>query len=118
MPWYFLSFQATKRKSISFDQPSTPKSDAGPKKKFAKTPARPGNQGGKPAGVYAPPTGKYSSGMSFEGKSPWIKQLSNMRMTAPIDRHKVQPWKVMTMEKVGISDIVTIITFPAKVGQP
>jgi len=58
--------KATKRKSISFDQPSTPKSDAGPKKKFAKTPARPGNQGGKPAGVYAPPTGKYSSGMSFE----------------------------------------------------
>jgi len=65
--------KAPKRKSISFDQPLTPRSasDNGPpKKKFAKTPMRGrGSRGGGTAGVYAPPTGKYSSGIntSFDG---------------------------------------------------
>ena len=55
-----------KRKSISFEDVTSPKADSGPKRKFAKTPIRSGAQGGNRgggAGLYAPPTGKYSSGL-------------------------------------------------------
>ena len=70
--------EALKRKSIQFkESPSADKSDNGQsKKKFAKTPIRVGGGGGGNrgsaggAGVYAPPQGKYSSGLdSSMGKS-------------------------------------------------
>jgi len=70
LSWKPVSKEALKRKSIQFKESPSDKSDNNQsKKKFAKTPIRVGGGGGGNrgsaggAGVYAPPQGKYSSGL-------------------------------------------------------
>merc|ERR1712079_318899 len=99
LSWKPVSKEALKRKSIQFKESPSDKSDNNQsKKKFAKTPIRVGGGGGGNrgsaggAGVYAPPQGKYSSGLdSSMGKSNKVFSLIwQCRKLLPNDAYPIK----------------------------